>query len=798
MIKFNILLAFRNLRKHKLYTLAHILGLAVGIGAFLSIYIYNHHELSFDDFHGKKEHIYRLWDRFNSNQRHSAMMPFKWTQYMAEEFPEVSSATSIQQINVVVKRGQELWNEDEVIATDTSFFKVFDFQVLAGNKDIFFRNPHGVVLEERLAKKYYGSTQGAMNQPLTLGIFGSFLTFTVDGVVRCPQNSHIQFEMMVPFAPVAEHHVNPSAYESFSSHFVYSYVHIPVDFDPELLQARFKDFLVRHADEALSERYTTFFQPLSRVYLDSTQEFDFNPRGSRKNINILWAIGLLIITIASVNFVNLSTAKFLKRGREVGVRKLFGSDKRALVGQFLAESTILVMLACMVAFILVGLLLPFLSELAGIELGWQDLFNLRIGVVLLALVVVVGLLAGSYPALLVSTLGTMQVLRSNDSPRSIGHRTRKALIILQFGITAILLVGTTVVDGQLHFMIEKDLGIESTRVLTINDGGAIANSREKILLLRNELQSVGVERISTSSTHPGIPSWSVGFHPEGHDERVSYSCIFTDHLFTDIYDIPIVEGRNFDLKISTDSLGFLINETARNHFANYDSTWRSNPIGKNIKSNYLQMDGPVIGVMQDFHYESVHADIKPLIVMIYPRLKSSTQLRLQSAPTIQTLNRVESVWSRINPNIPFDYEFVDDVFSQTFQDDRQLSAIFKVFTTISLLLSMMGLFGLTSFLIQERLRSSSIRKVLGASTLQISGNLIREMLMLVSVSLLLALPASYFLMKNWLESFPYRIDVSIWLLLVAAVAIAMVSLFTITYHVLKMAFVNPVAYLSQE
>lgn len=798
MIRLSIFLAFRNLRKSLLYSLTNILGLAIGIFSFLAICMYNFHELSFDNFHSNNAHIYRLWDTFNSSERQSAMMPFKWTQYLADEFPEIEHATSIQLTNMVVKDGHQVINERRVAVVDTGFTKLFDFPVISGDQSRFFRNPGGVVLEKETAIKYFGSVESALGKTMEIGITGNFSSFIVEGIVQCPSNSHLQFDLLVPFERVIQNSYNPPAFESFSTHFVYSYVLIPNGFNHDQLQSQFKQFLIRNGNERLSEKYTTSFQPLNEVYLDSFQEFDFGPRGSRKNVNILWSVAFLVMLIAIVNFINLSTAKSLKRVKEVSIRKIFGSNRQKLILQFIIESLLISFLAGIIAVLLLIANLEIINDISGVDFELWDVMSLEIFLLISAISILIGIVAGLYPAFLISSFGSLQILKSNVTPKGAGAITRKVLISFQFGIAILLIVGNLVVRKQLQFMSGKELGIETEQVLLIDDGSAVSDKKDKILLLRNQLSFPEVVSVTATSTHPGVPTWSVGFTPEGYSDRVSYPCVFTDHDFVKTYDIQVVNGRDFDIGFTSDSSAFLINETARDLFAVTDSTWKINPLGKKIKSGYLKMDGPVIGVLKDFHFESVHSEIKPLIVMVYPRFKSSLQIRLKTQNMQATLDRIEQVWSTINPDIPFEYEFIDAVFDKSFKADKQLSSLFNVFSIISMVLAMVGLFALTSFMTKQQLKASSIRKVLGANIFQITSNLLRQISLLLLIAIVVASPLSYLLMDQWLNDFPYRINISLWILALAALIIVIVSAVTICYHTLQLVNTNPIKTLRDE
>lgn len=799
MIRLNIILAFRNLFNRKWHSLGNIIGLSVGIFSFLSIQLYVRHELSFDQFHEKSEQTYRLWDTFNSNSRQSAMMPYNWTSYLADEFAEIDYATSIQQMFFTVKDGEDVVNEKNVIAADSSFFKVFDFPVLAGNKNKLLTNPAGLILEQATAERYFDDVQNALGKQLLIGIQGRFELFVVDGVVRCPANSHLQFNFIVPFEPVVRDNINAASYESFSTHFIYTYVVMKKPPVGDVLQNKFKDFLFKHGGDELKKRYTTSFQPLHDVYLKSHQEFDFDPRGSYSNVQILSLVGWLVLLISAVNFINISTVQSIKRAKEVGMRKIFGSGKRMLILQFLSESVLISVLSSVLALFMIVVLLPAFNNLSGVPFTIVDVINPINGLIILFIGLSVGILAGLYPAIVISSMGVMQIFKSDNTPEGASTIARKALIVFQFCIATLLLIGTGVIGKQLNYMINKDLGMSSEQVMIINDGGPVANDQNKMIVLKNELSRIEeVKHVTSVSTYPGVPSWSVGFVPEGFDDKgSSMSCIFTDHDFAKSLDIKIVEGRDFDRSIQSDSAGFLINETAQKFFTNYDKAWRTNPIGKHIKSSFLEMDGPVLGIIRDFHFESIHHEIKPLIVMVYPKFKFSTQIRISTQDLPAAISAIEETWSNVNPDIPFNYEFVDDVFAATYISDKRLRNLFSVFSTIAMVLAIIGLLGLSSYMAKDKLREISIRKVLGASSLQLTIKLGGALIILVLIGAFLAMPMAYSFIKIWLAEFPYQIDIPPGLFFGSLGVIVLVCLVTTSYHAIKATGTNPAKILRQ-
>lgn len=799
MIFLNIKLAFRSLLKRKLYSLANILGLAVGFLSFMSIMLYNDYELSYDEFHSKSDKIYRLWDTFNSNDRQSAMMPFKWTEYLSDEFAEIDLATTVQKISCVVKHVNDVKGEENVIAADSTFFKVFDYPIIRGKKSNLLINPNGIILEKETAERYFGDYELALGKELVVGFHGTFELFLIEAIVVSPKNSHLQFDIILPYEFIIKNHLNAIAYESFSTHFAYTYVVMNESPIESVLQPKFKNFLFKHGGEQLKKRYTTSFQPLKEVYLKSTQEFDFDPRGSYKNIQILSIVAWLVLVISSVNFVNLSTAQSIKRAKEVGVRKVFGSNKKTLIIQFLTESILVSLVSALLALIMVIILLPAINNLSSLHLQISDILNSHCLLIFSVLGLSVGFLAGIYPAFVLSSIDVLKIFNLGNSKTSSSAIARKGLIIFQFSIAIMLIIGTGVISKQLNYMLNSDLGIESEQVIIINDNGAVSDDGVKMSLLKKELSKINeVKAVSSASTSPGQQSWSIGFVAEGYDEAgSSLSCIFTDHDFISTFGIKIIEGRDLDINISSDSSGFLINKKAQELFSLYDSSWSTNPIGKNIKSNYLKMDGPVIGVFDDFHFQSLHDEIKPLIVMVYPKFKYVTQIRLSTNAMTSTLSDVSEVWKKLNPDIPFEYKFVDSIFSSNYKSDQVLSNLFRVFSFVAVILAIFGLFGLSSFIAKDKLRDICIRKVMGASQVQMMIKLGAGMLMLVIVGALLAMPIAFVAVSVWLEGFPYHIEVPLWIFGISLLLIIIISLSTTCYHAYRTVVTDPVIVLRQ-
>ncbi|MDN5204551.1 ABC transporter permease [Fulvivirgaceae bacterium BMA10] len=611
-------LALRNLWKQKLFSAINFTGLILGFSAFLMIGLYVWDELSFDNFHDKKNRIYRLWDA--TATRHVAMTPYVWSVPLNNELPEIENIVTIQHLSLIVKQDDDVYAETEMFAADSTFFEIFDFPVLRGNPQNLLKDPNRLIITPEMATKYFGNTN-PIGQTLEINIFGTFVSFEVSAIAACPENSHIQFDFLLPYELIKKYSFNPPAYENWRTHFVYTYLLMTPDFDHAAFKTKLKQFLLKHGGKTLYDRYTPNIQPLSHVYLKSNLEFDFQPKGSIKNVKILTvaAIGLLVIAI--INFVNLMTSQYLRRVKEIAIKRAMGSDKSAILLQFLVESSLMAVASVIVAVGITLFFLPQLNDFTGKTFQITHVLNPGFIVISLITGLIIGCLAGIYPAFVMASYKPVCILRSKPANRVKSVLTRKILVIFQFILAVVLLMATGTINEQVDFMLKKDLGFNQDQVIVINDAGQISSHPDKTNLLREELlKNVSIHAVSASSSYPGTGTWSVGYKPEGYEDieqSLSLSTIFADHDFINTYDIEIIKGRDLNRQIQSDSNAYLINEAAVQLFSARDNSWKTNPLNKLLEETYLKKKGPVIGVFKNFHFESLERKINPLIIHIY-------------------------------------------------------------------------------------------------------------------------------------------------------------------------------------
>ena len=789
---------YRSLKRQKLYTLINIAGLTIGILSFAMIMLYLSHEDSFDNFHKKRDRIYRLTS--STKERKGAVTPYPWGVNLAHDFPEVENYSTLQILSLTTKLGDEVFAEEKVVAADSTFFQLFDFPTIIGNTNEFLHSPNKLIVTPQTALRYF-KKENPIGEKIELNLYGTFVTYEIEGVVDCPQNSHLQFDFLLPIHLVKRYSNNAWGYEHWRLHFVYTYLLLAENVNPDAVKPKFKDFLLIHAGEEVSETYTPALQALEDIYQKSNLTFDFQPRGNEENANILKLVALGILLIAMINFINISTAQSLRRAKEVGLKKILGARRKGLILQFIGESTLLALAAFTLTIIIVILILPYFNDFTGKDLVLREVFTSRNMGFISGLTLFTGIVSGFYPAMLLSSYKPISMLGSSSAGKSKGILARKVLVVLQFVLAAILLVATGVIYEQVRYMQSKDLGFDKEQVLVINDGGEISAKVQKTQLLRDQLTSQStIHTVSSSSTYPGKQTWAMRYQPEGQksEENYSFSTFFADHDFLKTYGVEMVRGRDFNRDIQTDSSAFLINEAAVNFLAGLDPSWADNPLEKKLTLLGFNVEGNVIGVFRDFHYESLKSDINPLVVHIFPNNFNCLQMRLSVENLSQTLDYIERKWKQLFPDVPYQYSFVDQEFAGYFETDKQLGELLRMFTILSITVAMLGLFGLASFLAFDKSKEMSIRKVIGASEEQLFGLLSWVFLKLVLIANFIALPISYILMDHWLSGFAYRDSMPITVFLLAVGAILFVTFVTVAYHAIRTARVDPVKVLAQE
>jgi putative ABC transport system permease protein len=798
MFKNYLKIALRNLRKHKGYVFINVTGLAVGMACCLLILLYVQYELSFDRYNEKIGQIYRLCERFVPVQEGGSdfvevAAPAAWRTALLADFPEI-----LHLVRIYPAPGQRLisykdkrFYESQVAWADSSLFEVFTLPLVSGNPKTVLAEPGAVVISETTARRYFGD-----EDPLgkTLAIEGTDCRVT--GIMRdMPANSHFQFDLFASMSSLGA----LDARVQWIYHVFYTYLLLPSGYNPDDLEKKLPGFIEKHLGRELTTQQGSdlrpFLQALADAHLRSAHfNADITPQGDIRYIYIFSTIALFILLIACINFVNLATAQAANRAKEVGMRKVLGAQRTQLIQQFLGESVLLSFAALLTAVVLVELLLPPFNRLSGLPLDTVYHRNIPAALGLFGFTLLVGIGAGSYPALFLSGFQPARVMKGGFSFGAKGEFFRKGLVIFQFVISIVLMIGTSLVHRQLDYIQYKKLGFDKEQVVVIPIQGNTL--RERYDVLHNQiLHAPGVIAVGAASNLPGrtIPGNMV--IPEGHKPR-SMRMLFVDHDFPTTLGMEVVAGRNFSKNFpSDDPSAFLLNETAVNEFG-----W-DDPIGKQfawILPDRVVKSGTVIGVLKDFHIRPLHEKIEPLVLFIWPGRLNNVYARIAPDDVQNTLASLEKVWQIVYPEYPFEYTFLDDEVNRLYQGEQRLAQIFGYFAGLAFLIAGLGLFGLAAFIAEKRTREIGVRKVLGASIAGIVALLSKDFLKLVLVALVVASPLAYFAMNRWLQEFAYRIQIGIETFLLAGVSALAIAWLTVSYQSIKAALGNPVEALRYE
>ena len=794
MIKNYLRVAFRNLWRHKGFSLLNILGLTIGMSACFLVFLYVRFELSYDDFHSKGNRIYRVvTDIVNPSETlHFSVAAPAMPVNAKRDFPEIEKQVRFDPGSMLVRRGQLKIQEDNMAFADSTFFEVFDFPLLKGDPVKALREPFSVVLSETAAKKYFGSAD-PMGQQLILSDDNN--PGTVTGIMKdMPENTELKADMLVSMYSGARY--DTSRDQNWGGFGDFSYFLLRPNTDPHALQQKFPSFLVNHIGKFMKENnqtYTYLLEPLKDVYLKSTRGGTVS--GSLTNVYVFSIVGVFILLIAGINFVNLTTARSTERAREVGIRKVIGAERGQLTGQFLGESVIL----CLIAFVLsVGLcaaLLPSFNFLAGKTISTGIFHHPGYIGTLLLIGIGIGILAGIYPALVLSAFQPIVVLKGRFASGNKGLLLRKGLVISQFTISIGLIVATLLVGLQLNYMRHQALGFSKDQELVLNTHGD--NHRDA---LKEELRRLpGVTSVAMSSNTPGsgaMNAYSIIQNQKGEMQICSPDLFFVDFDFIPQYEFKLVAGRAFSRAFGTDTTQAMVLNEAAVRMLGYHTP--QDALGRNFSQ--WGRTGKIIGVVKDFHYRSLQQVIRPLSLRIERDGCSQISVKVQARDLKGTIASIETAWHTIIPYRPFSYFFVDEKFDRQYRAEERFGKLFLYFSVLAILISCLGLLGLASYSTLQRTKEIGVRKVLGASVGGIVGLLSKDFLWLVGIAFGVATPVSFFLMKGWLDGFYYRINIfsAWWIFLLAGVGALAIALLTISFQALKAALANPVTSLRSE
>jgi putative ABC transport system permease protein len=793
MIKNYFKIAFRNLWRHKTFSFINIMGLAVGLTACFLIFLLVSFEMSYDSFHTKSNRIYRLVTDLKtpSDDLHIPVTSWAFAPKIKSDMPEVEAFTRVSGGSFLVKKDNLKFQEDKMLFADSSLFEVFDFKLIKGNPHTVLKNPFSIVLSESAAKKYFGK-EDPMGKILSFS--GDNIPATVTGIMRnIPENSQIKTDFFVSMSSFTQN-INKGIDDQWGNFGAVSFLLLKPETSADALEKKFPQFLNNWIGKDMDKaqmHYTFFLEPLQDVYLYSTR--DGGKSGNIKNVYIFSLIAIFILLIACFNFINLTTARASERAKEVGVRKMAGATKNQLAKQFIGESILLCLIAFLLSLALSALFLPMFNQLSGkiISPGiFSDLS--KIGNLFL-LSIFIGLLAGAYPAIVLSSFKPIVVLKGRFTTGMKGVLLRKGLVVAQFSISIALIIGTIIVYSQMQFMRMQDLGFNKDQMMILDTNGDPAGGTFK-----QSISTIpGVKSVSLSSSAPSLGNSSAYSEVENRNGDLQVGTLALYNIDVDFipqYEMKIIAGRNFSKDFPADTThSMIINEAAVKMFG-FSSA--DQIIGKRFKQ--WGREGKVIGVIKNFNYRSLQKNIEPLSMRLEPNSQSLVNINIQSANIPGTIAAIESKWKEMIPGRPFSYIFLDESFNKQYENEDRFGKLFFNFSILAILISCLGLLGLASYSTLQRTKEIGVRKVLGASVSNITSLLSKDFIKLVLIALLIASPIAYWGMYSWLQSFAYRIDIHWWIFIVAGLIALFIALFTVSFQAMKAAMANPVKSLRTE
>lgn len=791
--------AIRNLIKSKFYAILNVLGLATGIAACLIISFYVMHELSYDRYHTDVDRLYRVAVDIRSAEgnRVFARTSGPLAPALEKDFPQVETATRLWQWNDVrVKYGEEnIFYENNYYIVDPSVFDVFTIPLIRGDANTALNRPNTIVIAEETAKKYFGQ-----EDPLGKILQINDKAFEVSGVMQqLAYNSHLKFNLLTSFATFNNETWFEEDIQNWHSTMYYTYIKVADHVDMASFERQIETAANAYVGELIKDwgyAYHYFLQPVKRIHLHSDISAEAEVPGSAVNVYIFTVVAVLILLIASLNYINHTTAQSSRRAKEIGVRKAIGADRTGIFSQFVSETLLLTFLALLVALLMVFATYPVFEQLSGQTYQLTQIFTPQYIGIVIGLTWLLGVAAAIYPALFLSSFRPVAVLKGKLS-RVEGSALRKVLVICQFTISIMLMVGSMTVYRQLSFMKNQHLGFdkEQTLILPLRGGVSIADRLEQVRGAFQGHSSVLSMTASSSVPGKGVDNFSASVLGEADDKGQSMYYLFVDFDFLETYGIDMVAGRPFNREFQTDAgSAFLVNEKVVSAFG-----WATpeEAIGKKLSAGFGR-EGVIMGVYKDFHYRSLQTPIEPLILAIVPWRFHYISLKLNTAELPATMAFVEKQWQELFPENPFDYSFLDEEFDRQYTADERMSKTVLVFTGIAIFIACLGLFGLATFVAQQRTKEIGIRKVMGASVPGLVKLLSKDFVRLVLFALLIASPISWWVMHQWLQDFAYRIDIEWWMFAVAGLMVVAIALATVSFQSIKAALANPVDSLRNE
>jgi putative ABC transport system permease protein len=789
MLKNLIKTAVRHILKHFGYSILNIIGLTLGITSALFLIIYVADEVSYDSYHVKADRIYRVSTTIKEPDDQFtwiiAQIPFG--PQVVHDYPEVESFVRfIPMGRALYKYEDKEFNEENFNYADSTLFDIFTYKVLKGEVKTALLEPKKIILTEKIANKYFGKTD-----PIGKTLITGNNTFEVTGVIEnVPANSHFSFDA------VASRNNLPKQLGSWGNFGVFTYLLFPENFDIKSFEKKMQGMYETYMKPIFGPMHITMnynLEPIRRIHLYSTNTNEPTPTGSITYVYIFGIVAIFLVLIAAMNYMNLATARSTSRAREVGLRKVVGSKRTPLVFQFLSESLVFTIVSLIISIVLILILLPKFNEISGKSFNLHIVYSPVVLLSLLAIVIIVGIFGGSYPAFFLSRFSPVTVLKGEITQGSAGSLFRKILVVIQFTVSVIMIICTLIVFRQLNYMKTMDQGFDQKNVVGLELNGSM--SRKYPVLKQSLHDNPNIKYVTSTNSPVGEGSGKIIFQVEtdlGMAQK-GVNFVIVDHDFVETLGIKMVSGRDFQQDMPSDTLtSVVVNETFVKRMG-----WKE-PIGKKVEAgNANQLRARVIGVMKDYHQTGMYNGVESLLLAYRP-INNIVYIKLTGEETKTTLAFIESKWKEIFPDQPFVYTYLSERFNRQFEADEKRGLIFTIFTVLAILIACLGLFGLASYMVEQRTKEIGIRKVFGANENTILGLISKDFLILVSIGILIAVPVAYYIMSNWLENYVYRMKIGVPLLLFSALLTIIITFLTISYKAYQAAIMNPANALKTE
>ena len=799
--------ALRNLWKNKSFSAINIIGLAAGLAVCLLIILYVTDEWSYDRYNKNSARIYRLDADilFNGTVFNAATSPNPMAATLVKDHPQIEQFVRLSFLyDLLVRKGNQNIQERNCVLADSTFFKVFTAPMIAGDPSTALDEPNSMVIDETTARKYFNSTD-VVGKTLYIN---NAENCKITGVIKdFPQQSHFHFSFIRPF-----HEIWPGQDKDWTTCGIHSYIVVKPGVKQSLIQSQVDETVNTYLSKQLEgtfhqsirnlqskgDHFRFHLMPLTAIHLHSEKTFEFEANGNVNYVYIFSVIAIIILTIACVNFMNLSTSRSANRAKEVGIRKVAGSTRGNLIMQFLVESVLMSYLALMLALLLSSLLLPLFNQIAGKQMHVDTLFSWWLLPTLITLVFIVGCAAGSYPAFYLSSFNPIRVLKGSVASGFRNSWLRSSLVVFQFSISMILIIGTIVIYNQLDYIRSRKIGYDREHVLVLHN---TENLDRQIHTFREELLRLpGVEQASISADLPTAGSGNLNqrgwFRDAGSNAKniIILTSIYVDENYIPTLGMQIEKGRNFSTEYKTDSTGIIVNETAARMLGWKDlSDARLYLPNENNKPTAFR----VIGIVKDFNFSSMHDKVGPM-VMSLRQSRGDIALRFKTNNIPSLISQIENKWNSMAPGLPFSYTFMDNDFNNLYNAEQQTGKLFTTFAVFAIFIACLGLFGLITYAAEQRTKEIGVRKVLGAGVGRIVAMLSKEFVRLVFIATLIGFPVAWWAMNKWLESFAYRISISWWVFVIAGLTTLMIALITVSTQAIRAAMADPVKSLKNE